>query len=332
MSASTATGWWNAPTRFLPSGRFTAVLPPIAASTCDEERRRDLHDVDPAVVDRRREAGGVTDHATTDGDDRVAPEHPAACEVAAERLDGADRLRLLTVLDREHLRVPGARVGPRAERLEDRRAASRRRAGGSGSAARRARRGPTVRRRRRTQGRARPSRGARRHLPEHSLGDLVGRQLVGVDHGVRDGLVGRGPDLSEALERVDRRSPSRAAGARRRHRHAPPGAPERRAATRPHPTARGRDGCRRRARRHRRTRSRADPATHTRRRRPRAPGRGTPSSPPSAKSSATVRPAVASMTSSVSTNGRPSPSARRPPTVLFPAPIRPTRITWRSMT
>ena len=27
-------GWWNVPTRFLPSGRFTAVLPPIAASTC----------------------------------------------------------------------------------------------------------------------------------------------------------------------------------------------------------------------------------------------------------------------------------------------------------
>ena len=33
VSASTPTGWWNAPTRFLPSGRFTAVLPPIAAST-----------------------------------------------------------------------------------------------------------------------------------------------------------------------------------------------------------------------------------------------------------------------------------------------------------
>ena len=32
-SHSTATGWWNVPTRFLPSGRFTAVLPPIAAST-----------------------------------------------------------------------------------------------------------------------------------------------------------------------------------------------------------------------------------------------------------------------------------------------------------
>ncbi len=33
VSASTPAGWWNAPTRFLPSGRLTPVLPPIAAST-----------------------------------------------------------------------------------------------------------------------------------------------------------------------------------------------------------------------------------------------------------------------------------------------------------
>ena len=32
-SASTPAGGWNAPTRFLPSGMLTAVLPPIAAST-----------------------------------------------------------------------------------------------------------------------------------------------------------------------------------------------------------------------------------------------------------------------------------------------------------
>ena len=33
MSATTATGWWKAPTRFLPAGRSTPVLPPTAAST-----------------------------------------------------------------------------------------------------------------------------------------------------------------------------------------------------------------------------------------------------------------------------------------------------------
>ena len=32
MSAITSSGWWNAPTRFLPSGRSTAVLPPIEES------------------------------------------------------------------------------------------------------------------------------------------------------------------------------------------------------------------------------------------------------------------------------------------------------------
>ena len=32
MSMMTALGWWNAPTRFLPSGRSTPVLPPIDES------------------------------------------------------------------------------------------------------------------------------------------------------------------------------------------------------------------------------------------------------------------------------------------------------------
>ena len=33
-SITTVAGWWKAPTRFLPSGRSTAVLPPIDESTC----------------------------------------------------------------------------------------------------------------------------------------------------------------------------------------------------------------------------------------------------------------------------------------------------------
>ena len=43
VSAKTAHGGWKAPTRFLPSGRFTPVLPPMAASTTyefDGERGR----------------------------------------------------------------------------------------------------------------------------------------------------------------------------------------------------------------------------------------------------------------------------------------------------
>ena len=33
MSATTARGWWNAPTRFFPAPRSTPVLPPTDAST-----------------------------------------------------------------------------------------------------------------------------------------------------------------------------------------------------------------------------------------------------------------------------------------------------------
>ena len=33
-STSTPAGWWNAPTRFFPCGRSTAVLPPMELSTC----------------------------------------------------------------------------------------------------------------------------------------------------------------------------------------------------------------------------------------------------------------------------------------------------------
>ena len=33
-SMSTKAGWWNAPARFLPCGRSTAVFPPTEESTC----------------------------------------------------------------------------------------------------------------------------------------------------------------------------------------------------------------------------------------------------------------------------------------------------------
>ena len=43
-SASTQRGWWNTPIRFLPCAWFTAVLPPMAASTCASERGGHLDD------------------------------------------------------------------------------------------------------------------------------------------------------------------------------------------------------------------------------------------------------------------------------------------------
>ena len=48
-----------------------------------------------------------------------------------------------------------------------------------------------------------------------------------------------------------------------------------------------------------------------------------------ARACRTVRPVVASMSRSESRHGQPSPAARRRPTAVLPAPIRPTTTTWR---
>ena len=69
-SASTATGWWKAPTRFLPSGRFTAVLPPIAASTCAVSVVGTCTNGDAAHVRGRDEPGEVADRAAAERHDR----------------------------------------------------------------------------------------------------------------------------------------------------------------------------------------------------------------------------------------------------------------------
>ena len=83
-------------------------------------------------------------------------------------------------------------------------------------------------------------------------------------------------------------------------------------------------GCRGRAPRRHRTRSRAAPATPRRRQPRRARRARKPGSPSGAQSSANGMPAVATTSSSVSTKSRPSSSAQRLPTVVFPTPIRPT--------
>ena len=66
VSHSTAAGCQNAPTRFLPSGRLTPVLPPIAASTWAEQRGGHVHVGDAAVVAGGGEAGHVGDHPAAD--------------------------------------------------------------------------------------------------------------------------------------------------------------------------------------------------------------------------------------------------------------------------
>ena len=49
-----------------------AVLPPTEEFDLGQQGGRDLHEVDAALVDRRREPGEVADHAAAERDDQVA--------------------------------------------------------------------------------------------------------------------------------------------------------------------------------------------------------------------------------------------------------------------
>ena len=68
-----------------------------------EQRGRRLHDGDAAVVHRRREAGGVADHAAAEGDDGVVAEQPPRREARAQGVDGGERLGVLAVADEEEV-------------------------------------------------------------------------------------------------------------------------------------------------------------------------------------------------------------------------------------
>jgi hypothetical protein len=52
-------------------------LPAEGTVDLREERRRDVHEIDPAEEDRRREAGRVTDHPAADDDRRRIALRPA---------------------------------------------------------------------------------------------------------------------------------------------------------------------------------------------------------------------------------------------------------------
>ena len=69
---ATATGWWNAPTRFLPGAEVDAGLAADGRVDLGEQRGRDLEDGDAAVPGGGEEPGEVADHAPADGDDEVA--------------------------------------------------------------------------------------------------------------------------------------------------------------------------------------------------------------------------------------------------------------------
>ena len=67
-SATTARGWWNAPTRFLPAPRSTPVLPPTEASTI-ASRVVGIARTEPTQIDRRGEPRVIGRGAAADADD-----------------------------------------------------------------------------------------------------------------------------------------------------------------------------------------------------------------------------------------------------------------------
>ena len=88
MSATTATGWWKAPTRFLPSARSTAVLPPTEESTiasrvvgsCTKRTPR----IQQAAANPARSPTTPPPRATTVAS-RLAPSAARACMSSAKR-------------------------------------------------------------------------------------------------------------------------------------------------------------------------------------------------------------------------------------------------------
>ncbi len=103
VSARTRRGAWNAPARFLPCGRSTAVFPPSALSASREERRRRLHDGDAAQRERRGQTGHVAHRPAAERDDSPVAAQAAADELLDELAQDVPGLRPLAVGDEERI-------------------------------------------------------------------------------------------------------------------------------------------------------------------------------------------------------------------------------------
>ena len=78
-------------------GQVHAGLAADRAVDHRQQRGGHLHDVDPPVVHRGREAGGVADDAAAHRHHDVAPQQPEPRQVPGERLDGRERLGVLAL-------------------------------------------------------------------------------------------------------------------------------------------------------------------------------------------------------------------------------------------
>jgi hypothetical protein len=100
VSVTTADGWWNAPTRFLPSARIDLR----------EQRGGRLHEANAAHEDGRREPGDVADDAAAQRDDDRTPVSACRDERIDDPFDRGHRLLRLTTTERQH---GGRRDAPR---------------------------------------------------------------------------------------------------------------------------------------------------------------------------------------------------------------------------
>ena len=173
-SHTTIDGAWNEPTRFLPSGRLTPTLPPMALSTCDEQRRRHLHEPDAAQIGRRRKSGDVADDPAAKRDERGGSIEPAADQRVVDLLDRGERLRALAVRNEHRLGPSDDRAQPGAVTPPDRRAADDDRRAGARSGR------PGVRRARR-RARARSAPGTARECHRRRSGwEACGARITGL--------------------------------------------------------------------------------------------------------------------------------------------------------
>ena len=102
-SSTMARGWWKAPTRFLPSGRSMAVLPPIEESIWPTRVVGTWMNGTPRSVQRGHEAAGVAERPAADGDQRIAPLVMPPGQLPHGPLQGGERLGALAAGQEQRL-------------------------------------------------------------------------------------------------------------------------------------------------------------------------------------------------------------------------------------
>ena len=105
VSQITAEGCQNAPTRFLPSGRFTRSFRRCGIDLA-EKGGRHRHEPDASVVHRGDEPADIGHDTAPDGDDRVGPSEPAL-RAGAHVLHDRERLGRFAIRELDPDRGPG---------------------------------------------------------------------------------------------------------------------------------------------------------------------------------------------------------------------------------